>query len=697
MKLCSGCFEKYDERLSMCPFCGYEEGDEKESNSYLDVGTMLNNKYVIGAAIGNGGFGVTYYAWDINLQQKLAIKEYLPSEFSTRMQGKLDIIVFKGEKEEQFNVGLEKFVGEANKLVEFRDTEGVVRIQESFFEFGTAYIVMEYLDGETLSKYLSENPMNSSEKTISMMMPIIQSLKQIHAKGILHRDISPDNIIITKEGKAKLIDFGASRHETATKTRSMSVITKAGYSPEEQYRNSGDQGAYTDVYALAATMYHMITGVKPPISIERNAYYKEKKKDLLEPILNYNKEISENEEIAIANALNIKIEQRTESMDIFEKELTSDTPIKRRDGSIKATDLLTWPLWLKISVPSFATCLMTLILLFSFGIIGFNANLETELVVASGLTRVPLIVSDEIEEATLKLESASLNYQIVGKSYSEHIPANYILSQDLTAGMLINTNSIVSVLISAGSEESLTFKDANGMYTLADVQFQEVETATTILETQEMSVIIVEEYNDTVASGLVISQYPEAGTLLLPGEEITLTVSKGGEGFTLPSFVDMTEDEARATLSQLGLVVSVEYNNESDLPDGTVISQDIKDGTIVMLGSTVSLVVSSYKDLEDIPDVVGLTQSEATKILESLGYVVQVNVLDSTQINFKVLSQSPQSGLSAEIGSTVIINMLGDDVVKETATPTATATPTPTPTPTATPTPTPTATATPTP
>ena len=276
-----GCMETYREELGICPYCGYADGTPVEEQIHMEPGTVLRDRYVIGKVLGFGGFGVTYIGWDNKLEMKVAVKEYLPSEFSTRMPGQTMVTVFRGEKQEQFREGLKKFVDEAKRLANFKNEEGVVRVYDSFTENETAYIVMEYLEGETLAELLEREGAIPEDRAVEMMMPVMKSLEVIHSAGILHRDIAPDNIFITKDGTTKLIDFGASRYATTSHSRSLSVIIKPGYSPEEQYRSRGDQGPHTDVYALAATLYKMITGKTPPDAMERRAKYENENKDIL--------------------------------------------------------------------------------------------------------------------------------------------------------------------------------------------------------------------------------------------------------------------------------------------------------------------------------------------------------------------------------------------------------------------------------
>src|SRR5699024_7495705 len=195
--------------------------------------------------IGFAGFDVKYIAWHTTLKIRVAIKEYPQSEFATRAVGQTQVTIFSGNKTEQFHDGMLKFLDEAQRLMKFQNEQGIVHIYDSFEENNTAYIVMEYLDGETLTAYLERNGEIPVGEALAMITPIFTSLEHVHAVGIIHRDTAPDNIMITKDGQVKLIDFGAARYATTSHSRSLTVIIKAGYSPEEQYRSQGKQGTHT--------------------------------------------------------------------------------------------------------------------------------------------------------------------------------------------------------------------------------------------------------------------------------------------------------------------------------------------------------------------------------------------------------------------------------------------------------------------
>lgn len=270
--LCLGCMKKKT-REGVCPYCGFDEKEYESCMYQLPLGTILNGKYLIGKVLGEGGFGITYIGWDLNLQIPLAIKEYFPNTFAARDNHRGNQVVpFTGSKQKYYLKGKESYIEEARILAKFCGEDGIVEVRDYFEENGTAYIVMEYLDGKNLIQILKGIEKNHShmhpEVVFNLMKPVIKTLNLVHKQDLIHRDISPDNMIMLSNEKIKLIDFGASR-DFSKSDDGMSVILKEGYAPEEQHRRDGKQGPWTDVYALCGTMYRAITGKKPEDAMSR--------------------------------------------------------------------------------------------------------------------------------------------------------------------------------------------------------------------------------------------------------------------------------------------------------------------------------------------------------------------------------------------------------------------------------------------
>ena len=262
---CMNCMRKLGDS-PVCSHCGYDNSNPGAHEPYhLAPGTVLAGKYLVGNVLGEGGFGITYIGMHTTLNKRVAIKEFYPSGTANRIS--LTQVQVTGGKEEFFQKGVQRFLDEAKNVARFSEEDGIVDIIDYFQENNTAYIVMEYLEGETLKQYVYNHGVFPIETLVSLMIPLMNSLSAVHAAGVIHRDISPDNIMYCKN-KLKLMDFGSARYFT-NKERQMSVILKQGFAPEEQYRTNGVQGPYTDVYALCATMYACITNTVPIGSLDR--------------------------------------------------------------------------------------------------------------------------------------------------------------------------------------------------------------------------------------------------------------------------------------------------------------------------------------------------------------------------------------------------------------------------------------------
>lgn len=264
--ICNNCHrDKGDEKI--CPYC--HVGNVKPFQPHhLPAGMIVGGRYEVRGVLGEGGFGITYLACDIKLEKIVALKEYFPHGFSYRNTAAESSEVIVSGNADVFERGMRRFLSEAKTLAKFSGQPGIVEVSDYLEENHTAYLVMEYLAGLTLGDYLKEHGKIEATEAFVRLMPIINTLEMIHASGVIHRDISPDNIMIVRSGEIKLMDFGSAK-EYIDSERSMSVLLKAGYAPEEQYRKHSDQGPWTDVYALCATIYRCITGKVPVDALNR--------------------------------------------------------------------------------------------------------------------------------------------------------------------------------------------------------------------------------------------------------------------------------------------------------------------------------------------------------------------------------------------------------------------------------------------
>jgi serine/threonine protein kinase len=329
--LCMGCLAERGGQI-ICRTCGWREGAMPASPLYLTPRTILNEQYLVGRVLGHGGFGITYLGRDLSLGVRVAVKEFFPGLVATRHQGSPQVTSYSNQARSHYEYSLEKFIEEARALARFQDHPNVVTVVNFFHANGTAYIVMKYLEGKTFKEYLVEaGGKIPYELACRILIPVMDALRELHGAGLLHRDISPDNIYLTTSRQVKLLDFGAARYAMGEHSQNLSLILKPGYAPEEQYRSGGKQGPWTDVYALGATFYLAITGQMPPQALDRL------ETDVLPRPSELGVEIPTKGEDALMKALAVRAANRFQDVLSFFQEIASG-PIGAQEKS-EPTDL----------------------------------------------------------------------------------------------------------------------------------------------------------------------------------------------------------------------------------------------------------------------------------------------------------------------------------------------------------------------
>ena len=323
MFFCPSCMSKAAPVDGKCPVCGHDVNIQN-AQYQLPVNCILNGRYVVGKVLGAGGFGSTYIGYDLKLDSRVAIKEYYPSGAANRSIS-LTVIPTAEVKGNPFELGKSRFLKEAKTLSEFVGDGNIVTLRDYFEENGTAYIVMEYLEGQDLSHYARERGRFEFSEALDLLEPVMLALDEVHKKGLIHRDISPSNIMVLNNGKVKVLDFGSARLQNTSGELSLSVMLKPGYAPMEQYSTHGEQGSWTDVYAMSATIYRLITGKTPPTSTDRLM------EDTLEPPSKLGVKITPAQEEALLHGLALRPADRTRTMAELAKELRTKrkTPITR--------------------------------------------------------------------------------------------------------------------------------------------------------------------------------------------------------------------------------------------------------------------------------------------------------------------------------------------------------------------------------
>ncbi len=528
--LCIACMHPLEEDGN-CAYCHFQQEGYQPIPRCLRPGTELAGRYVLGKVLGEGSFGITYVAWDTLLDTAVAIKEYFPANLASRHVGDGgDHNVYLYEKTEKRNYrdNLQKYLDEAKSLSAFSELDGIVSVRDFFYANQTAYIVMAYVEGVSVKEYVEKNGRIEGELFLEMLKPILYSLAKVHETGVLHRDISPDNILITKNNKMVLIDFGAARKENISMTRSMTVVFKQGYSPEEQYRSRGKQGAWSDIYALCATAYYALTGKRPDEAIERVL---EDEMQSLEEMPDI--QLTDFQKRSFMKGIAVRPAERYQNI----KELYEDLYVRQdekkqgmifryRGGFIIAASLVLvlsvvglWQ-WRVYAIQASGTTL------------GQEKQLSEAGEEAGSIadtveqTDAPILIMDSYEgmkrsEAEQQIENeGDLGLQVVWEeSYHGTVKKGVVMKQNIAAGTQYHIGDYNQLV--------LTVSEGVRKVTVPSVSGMSRKQAEKKLKNKKLKVSVKQERSSQVDKGLVIRQSTAKGKKVKEGTKITITVSSG--------------------------------------------------------------------------------------------------------------------------------------------------------------------------
>lgn len=558
MKLCYSCMQQIEnEKLHNCPHCGEPLAVGDTSPQFLKPGTVLQNKFIVGKSIGAGGFGNTYIGWNQLLLCKVAIKEYYPSQFCSRRDDGVTVGVKEERMAPHFQTGLQQFLEEARSVANLQDVKGIVSIYTFFEANGTGYIVMEFLEGMDVKTILKKSGNKKDyEWSRRVILTVLHTLRDIHRRGVLHRDIAPDNIFVTNEGVIKLIDFGAAKHASELANLRADIVLKQGYAPIEQYSRTAPQGPYTDLYAVAALFYRMLTGMKPLPANERI------EQDSLIPPSQMGIELPEQAEMAMMCCLNVQPQYRLQSADefmealdgshfipVYEPEWILPPAPPERNGIFRSFSTLS--VGVKVILILVILCLIGGS---SAGIYFLTRPEKSQQVAADNRLIIPNcqgMTEAEAAEVLKNVGITTLSDPVY--EYSTTEPEGTVINQNVTAGSAVTGEEQVQLTVSGGQHQ----------FTVADCSTMSRHEAELFFSSKGVEVQIEETYSEELEKDALVSQTIGQGELFVIGESaspVVLVYSLGRKSdyeYKMPDLKGLSVAKAKEKLKDKGITVKV--------------------------------------------------------------------------------------------------------------------------------------------
>lgn len=602
MRLCYHCMQQIqDEKIRICPNCGKSLAIQQVPPRFLRPGTVLQGKFVIGYPLGSGGFGNTYVGWNKLLLRKVAVKEFYPEQYIGRGADGVTVTVPDGKLQPRFRKGLQQFLEEARSVAALQDIRGVVAISNFFEENGTGYIVMEYLEGMDVKTILKKSgDKKDYEWCRRVVLTVLHTLRDIHKRGVLHRDIAPDNIFVTDEGVIKLIDFGAAKHASSLANMKSEVVLKVGYAPIEQYSRDAKQGPYTDLYAVAALFYRMLTGQKPIPANERI------QQDALIPPSEMNIRIPEQAELGMMVCLNVRPEYRLQSADEFMEALDGRNfvpvyepewilpPAEENNGFLGKIAKL--PAAAKAAI-CFGVLFLVCGTVFGVSVIGRNSTQKAESVsntIEDGRIRLKDYTGKSYEDVAESLKAQGFE-NIAAPQYDFSSEAeDVIIEQSLPASEVVDVDSELVFKVSGG-DTYYTMPDFTGMTEAQVIQFftdrnfdvevhgdpynidvhMEPGAGENAGLTKKTGKITVNWYfSGGTGAGICYDQSVAAGEKYDSTKEASVFISMGQEEAAfikqVPDFTGLTKEKAEKVLKKAGLseVINLKFKDSKAYKDG---------------------------------------------------------------------------------------------------------------------------------
>lgn len=617
MKRCYGCMQPIEnEKLHTCPHCGAPLDLEAVPPQFLQPGTVLQNKFIVGKAIGSGGFGNTYIGWNETLLCKVAIKEFYPGQICERDSDGITVRPKDAKSAHHFRAGLQSFLEEARSVANLQDIKGVVAIYTFFEQNGTGYIVMEYLEGMDVKSILKQSGNKKDyEWCRRVILTVLHTLKDIHKRGVLHRDIAPDNVFVTNEGVIKLIDFGAAKHASELANIRTEIVLKQGYAPIEQYSKTAPQGPYTDLYAVAALFYRMLTGMKP---IPANNRVNE---DSLIPPSSMGIELPEQAELAMMCCLNVKPQYRLQTAEDFMEALGGQNfqPIYEPEWILPPPPLEHGRLVSHLL--SMKTGTKVFLILCVIGLAGAMAGAVTWYVkqnnakvqTSEQMKAMPDCTGKSLEEAKQLLNNTGIkNISEPVYEYNTQKEEDTVIEQSVVEGSAVSGDTSVQFTVSGGTNK----------FTMKDCASMTREDAVRYFEDKGIAVTVEETYSDEIPNRSLVSQTVGAGEVYTKGESaspVVLVYSVGKKSDyekKMPKLIGLSVNEAKALLKTRGITVPVVVKsgkNYSTVPKGKVDSQFPEKGQIINIREDKQITLVKSKGLEPTPEPTQTPVSSSVK------------------------------------------------------------------------------------
>lgn len=606
MKLCYSCMQQIENnKLHNCPHCGQPLTVEDVPSQYLRPGTVLQGKFIVGKPLGAGGFGNTYIGWNKLLLCKVAIKEFYPGQICHRHEDGVTVSVSNEHTAQHFRSGLHQFLEEARSVASLQDIKGVVSIYTFFEENGTGYIVMEYLEGMDVKHILKQSgDRKDYEWSRRVILTVLHTLRDIHRRGVLHRDIAPDNIFVTKEGVIKLIDFGAAKHASQLANLRADVVLKQGYAPIEQYSKTAPQGPYTDLYAVAALFYRMLTGMKPLPANERL-----QQDSLIQPS-QMGVELPDQAEMAIMCCLNIQPQYRLQNADEFMQALEGShfvpvyepkwiLPPEPRHQSGWMRKLSSMRMGAKAAVFLLVLCLI------GGGSAGVwlltRPEKSEQAAAAADRLLMPDCTGRTLEEAVQLME---------GEGITKLAEPIYEFSASTEEGTVLSQSVAMGSLISADQEVQLTVSGGQHQFTVVDCASLARDQAQSFFTSKGIKVEVEETYSEELEKGFLVSQTVGQGELYVIGEStspVVLVYSLGKKSDyerKMPDLKGMDVKKAKKKLKDKDITLKVETKrdkNYSSTPKGKISGQSPEKGSTVNVREDKKIVVFTSKGPKPTP------------------------------------------------------------------------------------------------